>query len=108
MTTGLKQMITGFQFVGHGVDDLSSGWQPFQVTYSGSLNHTQALSDASVSNQLAQGEHQASLADYRMLREKEKVKFPRDTMEVCITLSRYAVLCQTLFGGTGSPNPAVR
>ena len=28
----LKQMVSGFQFVGHGVDDLSTGCQPFLVS----------------------------------------------------------------------------
>ena len=100
VTTGLKQMITGFQFAGHGVDNLSSGCQPFQVAYAGGTNHMQALADASIGNQLAQGEHQSNLADYcSILREKEKVTFPRDIMEVCITINRYAVLCQILFQG---------
>lgn len=107
VTTGLKQMITGFMFVGHGVDDLSSGCQPFQVAYSGSTNHMQALAAASIGHQLAQGDNQATLTDYCAPREKEKVKFPRDTMEVAFSLSRFVVLCQTLFQDTGPPNPLV-
>ncbi|KAI2506961.1 hypothetical protein MHU86_7458 [Fragilaria crotonensis] len=105
----LKQIIQGFQFVGHGVDDLSTGCQPFQVAYASSANHLQALATASIVNQLAQGEQSASLADYRTLRDKEKVKFPRDTVEVCITFGRYAVLCacQTLFQGMGPHIPIV-
>jgi hypothetical protein len=36
------------------------------------------------------------------------LKFPRDTMDVCITLNRYTpVLCHTLFQGTGPGNPLV-
>ena len=107
VTAGLKQMITGFQFVGNGIDDLRSGCQPFQVSYAGSANHYRALAEANVSNQLAQGDQAASLADYRTIRDQEKIKFPRDTMEVCITLTRYCVLCQTLFQGTGPSNPFV-
>ena len=107
VTSTLKQMIAGFQFTGHGVDDLSTGCQPLLVSYAGSSNHLQALEAASIGNQLAQGEQSANLTDYRMLREKEKIKFPRDTMEVCITLGRYAVLCQTLFQGMGPNNPFV-
>jgi len=107
VTATLKQMVVGFQFVGHGVDDLSSGCQPFLVSFAGSTNHLQALEAASIGNQLAQGEHQASLSDYRTLREKEKIRFPRDIMEVGITLGRYAVLCQALFQGTGEDNPFV-
>ena len=107
ITATLKQMVVGFQFVGHGVDDLSSGSQPFLVSFAGSSNHTQALEAASIGNQLAQGEQSASLADYRTLREKEKIRFPRDIMEVCITIGRYAVLCQALFQGTGEDNPLV-
>jgi hypothetical protein len=107
VTSALKQMILGFQFVGHGVDDLSTGCQPFMVSYAGNDNQLQALETAEVGNQLAQGEHSATLTDYRTLREKEKLKFPRDTLDVCITIGRYAVLCQTLFQGAGPPNPLV-
>jgi hypothetical protein len=57
--------------------------------------------------QLAQGKHSASLDDYRTIREKEKVHFPKDILEVGVLLSRYAVLCQTLFQGTGHNNPLV-
>ena len=107
ITNTLKQMINGFQFVGHGVDDLMTGCQPYLVVYSGSAHHQQALANASISQQLAQGDQNASLADYRTLREKEKLKFPRDTMDVCITMTRYAILCQTLFQGAGPENPLV-
>ena len=107
VTASLNQMVLGFQFVGHGVDDLSTGLQPFLVSYAGNTHHLQALEAASVSNQLSQGDQNATLADYRALREREKVKFPRDITEVCITLGRYAVLCQALLQGTGPPNPAV-
>jgi hypothetical protein len=107
VTAALKQMVLGFQFIGHGVDDLSTGLQPFLVAYAGNTHHLQALEAASVSNQLSQGDHNATLADYRALRERERVKFPRDITEVCITLGRYAVLCQALLQGTGPPNPAV-
>lgn len=107
VTSALKQMILGFQFVGHGVDDLSTGCQPFMVSYAGSDNQLQALETADIGNQLTQGEHSATLTDYRTLREKEKMKFPRDTLDVCITIGRFAVLCQTLFQGAGPPNPLV-
>ncbi|KAI2499710.1 hypothetical protein MHU86_14791 [Fragilaria crotonensis] len=107
ITTGLKQMIIGFMFVGHGVDDLSSGCQPFMVAYSGTANHLEALAVSSVSNQLAQGDQAASLHDYTAIKEKEKLRFPRDTMDVAITLTRYAVLCQALFQGVGATHPFV-
>lgn len=74
------------------------------MSYSGSANHSRSLADADVSYQLAQGEQNASLADYRTIREKEKLKLPRDITEVCITLTQYCVLCQTLFQGTGPAN----
>ena len=107
VTSSLKQMIVGLQFVGHGIDDLSSGCQPFMVVFSGSTNHRQALEAANVGNQLAQGEHSASLADYVTLRAGEKIRFPKDIMEVGITIGWYAVLCQSLFQGTGPDNPMV-
>ena len=107
VTAALRQMALGFQFVGHGFDDLSTGLQPFLVSYAGHTHHLQALEAASVSDQLSQGDHTATLADYRSLREREKVKFPRDITEVCITVGRYAVLCQALLQGTGPPNPVV-
>ena len=64
VTASLKQMIVGFQFVGLGMDDLSSGCQPFAVSYAGGASQLQALATADIGNQLAQGEHSASLADY--------------------------------------------
>ena len=107
ITTTLKQMIVGFQFAGHGIDDLSAGCQPFQVSYAGGEHQTEAMDAALISNQLSQGDQNASLADYRTIRNQEKVKFPRNISDTCITLSRYAVLCQTLFQGEGSLNPFV-
>ena len=107
VTASLKQTIVGFQFVGLGMDDLASGCQPFAVSYAGGASQLQALASADIGNQLAQGEQSASLADYRALREQEKVKFPRDAMDVIIAIGRYAVLCQTLFQGTGPDNPFV-
>ena len=107
ITTTLKQMVVSFQFAGHGVDDLTSGCQPFLVSYAGSANHYTAVAAADVGNQLSQGEQNASLSDYRSIREKERLKFPRDISEVCITLTRFAVLSQCLFQGTGMPHPFV-
>ena len=107
ITTTLKQMVVSFQFAGHGVDDLTSGCQPFLVAYSGSANHYLAVASADVGNQLSQGEQNASLSDYRTIREKEKLKFPRDISEVCITLTRFAVLAQCLFQGAGPKHPFV-
>ena len=107
VTSTLKQMVVGFQFGGHGPDDLNSGCQPFLVSYSGSANHYQAVAAASIGNQLSQSEQTASLADYRMIRDKEKIKFPKDISETCITLCRYSILCQVLFQGTGPSHPLV-
>ncbi|KAI2500314.1 hypothetical protein MHU86_14194 [Fragilaria crotonensis] len=95
ITTGLKQMIIGFMFVGHGVDDLSSGCQPFMVAYSGTANHLEALAVSSVSNQLAQGDQAASLHDYTAIKEKE-VEVSRDTMDVAITLTLRGALPSTV------------
>ncbi|KAI2496039.1 hypothetical protein MHU86_18460 [Fragilaria crotonensis] len=103
----LKQMIVSFQFVGFGSDDLTSGCQPFLVTYSGRANHYQVLAVADVGNQLAQGNQTASLGDYKAIRDTEKVKLPKDIAETCITLCRFAVLCQVLFQGTGPAHPLV-
>ena len=108
VTTGLKQMIVSFNFIGHGPDDLASGCQPFLVSYAGSAYHYRALEAASVGNQLSQGEQSASLSDYRTLKDKEKVRFPRDIAETGITLVRFAVLCQVLFQGTGPAHPLVQ
>jgi hypothetical protein len=102
ITTTLKQMVVGLQFPGHGADDLASGCQPFMVAYSGTEHHYLAVAAASVGNQLAQGEQNPSLADYRTIRDGEKVKFPRDVSDVCITFTRYAVLFQCLFQGTAN------
>ena len=108
VTATLKQMVVGLQFVGHSVDDLSTGCQPFLVvSYAGGSNHLQALEAASIGNQLAQGEQNASLADYRTIRDRENSKFPRDITEVNITLGQYTVLAQALLQGTGDDNPFV-
>ena len=107
ITNGLKQMIVGFLFVGHGIDDLSLGFQPFQVAYSGTANHLESLAVASISHHFAQGDQAASLTDYATIKEKEKVRFLRDTVDVAITLTRYAVLCQALFQGVGPVHPFI-
>ena len=104
VTASLKQMVLGFQFAGHGADELGTGCQPLLVSYSGSANHMQALEVATIGNQLSQGDQNASLTDYQTLRNREKLKFPKDITKVNITLGRYAVLCQTLFQGTGPTN----
>jgi hypothetical protein len=62
---------------------------------------------ADVGNQLSQGEQNATLSDYREIRAKEKVKFPKDVMDASITLCRFAVLRQVLFQGTGPTYPLV-
>lgn len=107
VTTALKQMIVGFQFPGHSADDLSTGCQPFLVAYAGKAHHLQVTNSSAVANQLVQGEQNASLADIRTIREGEKIKFPQDITEVCVTLFRYAVLCQCLFQGVGPTHPYV-
>ena len=107
ITTLLKPMITGFQFAGNGMDDLAAGCQPFLVSYAGSTDYYAALATASVGHQLSQGEQNASLSDYRTIREQEKVKFPGNFLEVYITLTRFAVLCQCLFQGAGAKHPFV-
>ena len=56
-------MITGFQFVGHGADDLNTGCQPYMVSYAGNAHNVQALEKASITDLLAQGEQSATLTD---------------------------------------------
>ena len=59
--------------------------------------------------QLDQGTNQATLADVRSIREKEKVKLPRDLHQVAVTVQRYAVLIHTLFQSENGPrHPFVR
>jgi hypothetical protein len=41
------------------------------------------------------------------IRDKEKVKLPRDLNQVSYTLQRFAVLAHTLFQGPGASNPFV-
>ena len=107
VTTTLKQMVIGLQFPGNGADNLTTGCQPFLVSYANKAHHMQVTAAAAVADQLAQGEHNATLADIRTIREGEKNKFPLNISEVCITLFRYAVLCQTLFQGAGPKHPFV-
>ncbi len=73
-------------------------WLPLQVAPT-TGKHLKQLAIA--------GDHNASLDDCVTLRSGEKFKFSRDVMEVGITLGRCAVLCQSLFQGTGPANPLV-
>ena len=107
VSTGLKQMMASPNFAGHGPDDLTARCQPFRITYTGTDDHYRAMDHAMVANQLDQGMANASLADIRELREKEKVKFPCDLNQVSYTLQRYAVLGHPLFQGPGASNPFV-
>lgn len=108
VTTGLKQMVASLNFAGNGPDDLSAGCQPFLVAYTTQSDHYRALDEATVANQLDQGAANASLADIRDIRAKEKVKLPRDLNQVSLTLRRYAILAHTLFQGPGESNPFVK
>lgn len=108
VTTGLKQVVSSLNFAGNGPDDLSAGCQPFLVAYTNQSDHYRALDDATVANQLDQGTANASLADIRDIRAKEKVKLPGDLNQVSLTLRRYAVLVHTLFQGPGESNPFVK
>lgn len=108
VTTGLKQMVTSLNFAGNGPDDLTAGCQPFLVAYTSQTDHYRALDDATVANQLDQGTTNASLADIRDIRAKEKVKLPRDLNQVSLTLRRYAILAHTMFQGPGESNPFVK
>lgn len=83
VTSALKQMIMGFQFVGNGIDKLSTGCQPFQVAYAGTANPLQAMAAASIggNQQAQQGKQSASLANYWTLPDKEKVNFLQDTVD---------------------------
>ncbi len=78
------------------------------MAYSGTASHLEALALSNVSNQLAQGKQAASLHDYTALKEKERLRFPRDTLDVAITLTRYAVLCQALFQVVGPAHSHLR
>ena len=108
VTTGLKQMVSSLNFAGNGPDDLAAGCQPFLVAYTSQNDHYRALDNATVANQLDQGTANASLADIREIREKEKVKMPRDLNQVSLTIRRFAVLVHTLFQGPGVTNPFVQ
>jgi hypothetical protein len=107
VTSKLKQLVTSLNFVGNGPDDIASGCQPFLVTYTGADDHYRALDQATVAEQLDRGSTNASLADIREIREKERVKMPQDLNQVLYTLRRYAILVHTLFQGPGATNPFV-
>jgi hypothetical protein len=108
VTTGLKQMVSSLNFAGNGPDDLAAGCQPFLVVYTSQNDHYRALDNATVANQLDQGTANASLADIREIREKEKVRMPCDLNQVSLTLQRYAILVSALFQGPGATNPFVQ
>jgi hypothetical protein len=54
---------------------MASYWiaSPMLVSYAGSAHHHQALSAASVENQLAQGNQNASLTNYCTIRDNKKL-----------------------------------
>ena len=108
VSTSLKQMISGFAFAGTGPNELAGGCSPFLVTYTGARALQEAQDSAALTHQLEQGSQNASLADIRSIKDKERVRFPRDLHNVGITLQRYAVLLQCLFQGAGPPHPLVR
>ena len=110
VTTGLKQMVTSFKFAGVGPDDLATGCTLFQVTYTGaSGDYYAAQATAGVEQQLEQGTSNANLLDIQAIKDKEKVRFPKDMHQVGITLQRYAMLVRTLFQGTtAAVHPFVR
>ena len=54
VSTGLKQMVASLNFAGHGPDNLTTGCQPFLVTYTGTDDHYRAMDHAMVANQLDQ------------------------------------------------------
>lgn len=109
VTTNLKQLFTGLNFAGNGQDDITAGCQqPFLVVYSGAEDHHRSLDTATLANQLEQGTVNASLADIREIRDKEKVNMPHhDLNQVSYTLRRYAVLVHAMFQGPGATNPFV-
>ena len=107
VTTNVKQLVTSLNFAGHGKDDISVGCQPFLVSYSGADDHYRAMDDATYANQLDQGTANPSLADIREIRDKKKIKLPKDLNHVGYTLRRYAVLAHALFQGPGGTNPFV-
>lgn len=100
-------MITSFAFSGTGPNEHSGGCSPFLVTYTGARALQEAHDTAATTQQLEQGSQNASLADIKAIKEKERIKFPRDLHHVSITLQRYAVLVQCLFQGLGAPHPFV-
>jgi hypothetical protein len=79
-----------FAFAGAGLDDLSSGCKPSSCSYAGAKAHQEANEVASVAYQLDQGGNQATLADVRSIRDKEKIRLPWDLHQVAVTLQRYA------------------
>lgn len=108
VTTGLKQLVKSLNFTGHGPDDLTGVCQPFLVTYTGPEDHYRSLDNATEANQLDQGTANASLADIREIRDKEKIRLPQDLNQASYTLQGFAVLAHTLFQGPGVSNPFVR
>ena len=107
VSSKLKQLVTGLAFVGHGQDDITSGCQPFLVVYTEPEDHYRAMESAAIAEQLDRGTTNASLADIREIRDKERIKMPQDLNQVSYTLRRFAVLTHALFQGPGATNPFV-
>lgn len=108
ITATIKQMVTNLNFAGVGIEELNSGLNPFLVSYTGSKAHLEAIDTAEVARQLDLGHQSASIADIRALKDKEKVRLPKDLHQVAITLFRFAVLTECLFqSATQDPHPLV-
>ena len=80
-------MVASLNFAGNGPDDLATaGCHPFLVAYTSQSDHDKALDDEMVTNQLDQGDANASL-DICDIHAKEKIKLPRDLNQVSLILA---------------------
>ncbi len=69
-------MIAGFSFSVTGPNEIAGGCSPFLVTYTGARALQEAQDTAATTQQLEQGSQNASLADIKAIKEKERIKFP--------------------------------
>jgi hypothetical protein len=96
-TVGLTKKLGGCLFAHIDHDDLEAGIHPFCTTYRTPQSRTQLRNTLAVYDDLREGTG-ATLHDFALLREAEKVGLPYTMSEVTYALKSFRVLLHTLLG----------
>jgi hypothetical protein len=96
-TATLSKKISGCDFAHIDVDDLEAGIHPFCTTYRSPNSHTKLKQALAVYDDLREGTG-ASVLDFHLLRETEKVGVPYTMSEVTYCFKSFRVLAHTILG----------